>query len=183
MSVKNIAVISADGCYRYLLTREISQRDLLLPDRGVLLVVMLNPSTADAHDDDPTVRKLVAYAERWGYSRLVVVNLYALRSPYPTDLLEAEDPVGPANDAAIREAAAGADTVVAAWGMGPSPSLKIAARARAVIEMIGKPLYCLQVNDDGSPRHPLYLPGNAELSPYPPAAPSHPPRYPPRKTP
>ncbi len=160
------AVLSSDGAYRYLLTREVTQRDLLLADRGTVVFVMLNPSDADAEIDDPTVRKIVAFAERWGFSRVVVVNLYALRSPYPAVLLEHSDPVGPANDTAIREAVKGADQVVAAWGMGPSPSLRIDARARDVVAMISKPLYCLEVNGDGSPRHPLYVPNKTELRLY-----------------
>lgn len=156
--IGNIVVLSPDGAYRYVLWREIRQRDLLIPERGVVNFIMLNPSTADAENDDPTMRRVIDYAARWGFRRLVVTNLFALRSTDPRALLDHVDPVGMGNDAAIRECAAGSEMVVAAWGLGPGPSLKVRDRARAVAKMVGRRLHCVELTDDGvSPRHPLYL--------------------------
>jgi hypothetical protein len=77
---------------------------------------MLNPSTADASVDDPTIRRCTGFSEAWGFDSLTVVNLFAFRSPHPEDLAKVDDPVGPVNDLAIREAVFGASRVVVAWG-------------------------------------------------------------------
>jgi hypothetical protein len=95
--------------YRYRLWRRWS-------DGPVVNFVMLNPSTADAEQDDPTVRRCVGFAKSWGAGGLVVTNLYALRSTDPKALWTADDPVGPENAFHLGSGALGADTVVCAWG-------------------------------------------------------------------
>ncbi|HHM8581358.1 DUF1643 domain-containing protein [Pseudomonas aeruginosa] len=47
------AIISECGQYRYLLTRPGD----CLADKGTAVFLMLNPSTADAALDDPTIRR------------------------------------------------------------------------------------------------------------------------------
>lgn len=84
------ADISACGAYRYRLDRLGA-----LLGRGAVNFVMLNPSTADAEQDDPTIRRCLGYAFRWGFARLIVTNLYALRSTDPRALWEHPDPIGP----------------------------------------------------------------------------------------
>jgi len=148
------AILSECGTYRYVLERH------LVPARHLehpLLFVMLNPSTADAETDDPTIRKCMGFARRWGCTDLTVVNLFALRATSPADLRVHHDPVGPCNDLLIqmavrlhRERRA---PMVAAWGADPFAR----ARARHILRSFG-PFDCLGVNTDGSPRHPLYLP-------------------------
>jgi len=124
---------------------------------------MLNPSTADASVNDPTIRRCIGYTRREGYGSLVVVNLYALRSTDPVELARHAAPCGPDNDAAILAAAEDARLIVAAWGsdtMAP-------ARARAVEHLLdGLPLWCLGTNKDGEPKHPLYLAADLCLLPY-----------------
>lgn len=162
----NLAVLSSDGVYRYTLTRLVDP-ELLGPYRGTVNFVMLNPSTADAQVDDPTVRKCMGFAGRWGFQRLVVTNLYALRATDSTKLLDHRDPVGPGNDAAIREAAEIADLVLVAWGNGPGPSLHLERRAEHVAGLIQKPLFCIEKNlATGTPRHPLYIQNLREPKPY-----------------
>lgn len=156
------AVLSEDGQYRYLLTR--------IWDTSLAPVVflMLNPSTADAFEDDNTIRRLSGvkgFARKMGAGGLIVVNLFALRSTDPRALRDHPDPVGPLNDVFIRQATAGAHTVVAAWGAGGvehgrGPRVAETLRARGV------QLQCLGVTSTGQPRHPLYLPGDAALETY-----------------
>jgi hypothetical protein len=145
--------------YRYLLTR------IWDPATAPAVFLMLNPSTADAMDDDPTIRRCTSFARREGAGGLVVVNLFGLCSTDPRALRHHPDPVGPLNDAFIRRAAAGAGTVIAAWGAagvehGRGPRVAETLRARDV------QLQCLGMTSTGQPRHPLYLPGAAVLEPY-----------------
>ncbi len=106
------AIVSACGRYRYSLTR------VWNPALPRIYFVMLNPSTADATQDDPTIRKCRGFASRAGAGSLKVVNLYALRSTDPNALLAAawEDRIGPENDWHMRGAMNRAGRVVFAWG-------------------------------------------------------------------
>lgn len=110
----NVAQFSPCAKYRYLLTRE------GLGGTGTCLFIMLNPSTADAMVDDATIRRCSGFAQRWGYARLEVANIYAYRSTDPRALRDLADPVGPENDQYIAEAVARADKVVCAWGAHPA---------------------------------------------------------------
>lgn len=146
------ARVSADGRYRYKLSRRWQAGGL------TLLMVLLNPSTADARQNDPTVRRCLGYAQGWGFNCLLVGNLFAYRSRWPRDLLTAADPVGPDNDQALLELAAAADLVVAGWG-NHGQSLGRAAAVRRLLESYG--WHALGWTKSGQPKHPLYLPGSA----------------------
>lgn len=155
------AEIDVTGRYRYRLWRKTSDS----PTDNRVLFVMLNPSTADALVDDPTVRRCVGFAQREGADRLDVVNLFGLRSPKPHLLRLADDPVGPDNDRHIAEAAADADLVVLAYG-----SLKYdswLARADDVLGVLsdrhGGILWTLGSTANGCPRHPLYVAADQPL--------------------
>src|SRR5688500_18287560 len=106
------ATLSACGRYRYHLERRWATH--------VLPIVMLNPSTADAEIDDPTIRRCMGFAKRDGYGGIAVCNLYALRSPSPDDLWRADDPYGPDNGEALRRLALYASVntlpILCAWG-------------------------------------------------------------------
>jgi len=149
------ATISECGQYRYLLWRV---WDDSLPS---VVFVMLNPSTADGQVDDPTVRRCVAFARDWGYGRLDVVNLFPLRATNPSVLRHHADPLGPAGlaDAAILDIARAAPMIVCAWG-GQSMARK---RADTVLRLmlgitgLSKRLHHIGLNQDGSPKHPLYI--------------------------
>jgi hypothetical protein len=144
--------------YRYTLTREL--RGTARPERRVAFV-MLNPSTADETHDDATIRRCIAFARREGGTQLGVVNLYAARATDPRGLRELDDPVGPENDDALRWAAGWADLLIAAWG-----ARAPASRVEQAVAILDRPLACLGVTKDGAPRHPLYLPRTAPLSPW-----------------
>lgn len=148
--------------YRYLLTR------IWDPTVKPLVFLMLNPSTANALTDDPTIRRLAGlngFARREGAGGVVVVNLFSLCSPHPKDLLTHSDPVGRYGDAFIRRASVLGDGVVVAWGAFPVA----VGRGRQVVAGLrdrGVALRCLGRTSAGQPRHPLYLPGDAVLEPY-----------------
>lgn len=142
------AVFSSCETYRYVLSRSWA---MTLPD---VCFIMLNPSTADHAVDDPTIRRCLDFARQWGYGSLQVVNLFALRATDPQALRQVTDPVGPANDQAIVEAARTADRVVVAWGVHGSWRQRDATVCRL---LEGTPLYHLGLTKDGQPKHPLYL--------------------------
>lgn len=157
------ARFSPCGKYRYLLTRE------GLGGLGNAVFIGLNPSTATAEIDDPTIRRCISFARSWGVARLVMLNLFAWRSTDPRGLLKVEDPTGPENDQAISDAVAGAKHVVAAWGSHAFLKSILPARVAAVMRLLharGVELQCLGTAQDGSPRHPLYLPALAPLVPW-----------------
>lgn len=156
------ADISPCGLYRYTLTRH------LTGSGEPLVFVMLNPSSADANDDDPTLRRCIGFGRAFGRCRIHVVNLFAYRTPYTKELKRAHasgvDVVGPRNGQAL-DALAG--TVVCAWGPPAWPFVR--ERAHAVAAQLtsrGVPLLCLGRSKDGSPRHPLMLPGASPLEPW-----------------
>lgn len=159
------AVLSADGLYRYRLTRSWDARKPILP------FLMLNPSTADARQDDPTIRRCVGFARGLGYGGLGVWNLYAFRTDKPTVLWEAQrggvDIIGPENDMKLRNllvwAANTEVPVIAAWGAQAKP-----ARVAWLLEQRGAHnLQALGVAKHGEPKHPLYLPASVRPQPWP----------------
>jgi hypothetical protein len=148
------AEISACGLYRYALTRRWS-------DCPTVAFVMLNPSVADHVRDDPTLRRVTAFAKTWGYGGLAVVNVYAFRATQPADLWKAADPIGPDNDLWLKFVVADCRLIVAAWGANARPE-----RIADVLALPGMSgLTALGVTKGGQPRHPLYL--RADLVPQP----------------
>jgi len=151
------ALISECGKYRYTLTREWDVT------KGKIVFIMLNPSTADAEFDDPTIRRCINFAKDWGYGSLTVGNLYAYRTSSPEVLFARNNTVeeNKINDEWLKTICY-TNAVILAYG---AKKLSI-NRARQVMEtlsditMIG--LYHLGLSKDGYPRHPLYLPGDTK---------------------
>lgn len=171
------ALISDDGFHRYRLWRTLRPQLGVDRDRQVLWV-MLNPSTADSDQDDATIRRCRGFTARWGAGRFEVVNLFGLRATDPDELiranLEGRDPEGDENTAhvldAIREQVPDrGDRVLLAWGahpaalLSPLPDLFRLAAADGT----GPALECLGYTEDGSPRHPLYVPRLQDPLPWP----------------
>ena len=141
------ARISEDGRYRYALLRRWTLGG------GAVAFVMLNPSTADAELDDPTVRRCVGFAKAWGYGAVHVLNLFAYRATDPVVLTFADDPVGSENDVYLLRHAEAGVPMVAGWG-----AHKMArTRAAEVTSRLGIRWLALGTTKDGSPRHPLYV--------------------------
>lgn len=148
--------------YRYWLTRRWS--DPPARTLGTVVVIGLNPSTADAKLNDMTITKCVGFARKWGYGDLAMYNLYALRSTKPSALKAADDPIGPENDAHLLKAFALPGLIVAAWGenVGPDPM-----RVATVLGLIGdRPIYCLGTTKHGQPRHPSRIGYDTALRPF-----------------
>jgi hypothetical protein len=155
--MKKTATISDCGKYRYNLTRE---WDDSLPR---LLFVMLNPSTADAEADDPTIRRCISRAKDNGFGSVEVVNLFAYRATNPDELKRTEDPVGSENDKHIIEAVNRAHTIIVAWGTKGGLNL----RDHYVSKLLSQfGLKCLGMTKDGFPKHPLYIASNKALEDY-----------------
>jgi len=155
------ADLSDCGAYRYSLSRKWGG-DAYRP----IVFVMLNPSTADASVDDPTIRRCMSFAQRESRTGILVVNLFAFRATSPTDMMESRDPIGADNDLVLSNAffqAALTDApVVAAWGAHGS----YRARDREVYELAlarAIKLQCFGRTKSGAPRHPLYLKSDTPL--------------------
>jgi hypothetical protein len=155
-AVQSTATLSPCGLYRYDLTRSWDRA------RPRALFVMLNPSTADATQDDPTIRRCVGFARAWGCGGIVVCNLFALRSTDPKALYRHADPVGPDNDATLLDRAAMAKLTVCAWGAHGH----LRGRGRTVAKLLAAakmPMHCLGLTKTGHPLHPLFVPGATAL--------------------
>ncbi len=151
--VLKMARLSPCGTYRYSLNR---RWDIGRPRVGW---IMLNPSTADAEVDDPTIRRCMGFARSWGYGGIVVRNLYALRATDPRELRKHSDPIGPDN---LLDECASDPLTIAAWGAHGAWRDR-GNSVRSLLNRIGIPLYHLGLTKDGHPRHPLYL--KADLQP------------------
>lgn len=155
------ATISPCGVYRYRLGRRWGEG-------AGLVYVMLNPSTADANQDDPTIRRCIRFAQSNGFDAIDVVNLYAFRATSPADLKRAGYLVGPENDQHILDATRG-QQVCLAWGANAS-GLTRPAEVLKLLRGIHVEPQCLWATRSGHPQHPLMLPASCRLRPF---APQH----------
>ena len=144
------AVYSPCERYRYALTR------IWDPAGGKVMFVMLNPSTATEVQNDPTVERCERRARALGFGAFRVTNIFAWRDTDPRKMRAAADPVGPANDAAILEGAAWADTIVCAWGSHGEHLLR-GPHVETLLRGTGRPLHHLGLTKHGHPKHPLYI--------------------------
>ncbi|MFI5296479.1 MAG: DUF1643 domain-containing protein [Polyangiales bacterium] len=171
------ATFSKCGLFRYVLDRTLppslfAQRD------GYVLFVMLNPSIASETKDDPTWTKCRGFAERWGFSRVKVGNLFAWVSTNPKALRNVVDPVGLDNDAMLAELAAGATRIVCAWGANvrKAPLRDRAEFVQKLLRANARPdveIVALRLLEDGIPEHPLYIPYSVEPVPFGPQLPAN----------
>jgi len=156
-----------DGPYRYRLWR--------MWDRALPMVcwLMLNPSTADATEDDPTIRKVLKFSRAWGYGGVEVANLFAYRATEPGDLIAAAkagvNVAGSFNDQYIMQAMHLCPKLtIAAWGAHGNTQGRASRVMKFCRDALGgeRVLHALKVNADGTPSHPLYLPDDSTPTPY-----------------
>jgi hypothetical protein len=145
--------------WRYLLWRRWD------PARPAANFLMLNPSTADELQLDPSCTRARNYAEDWGYGAVIVTNVFGWRATDPGKMKAVRDPVGAGNDAAIVRAAREAALVVCAWG-NHGAHLERAQAVTALLREAGVALHYLRMNGAGHPSHPLYLPGTLRPVPW-----------------
>lgn len=165
-------VFSHDRVYRYRLSVKWS-------DAPLLHWCMLNPSTADEIQNDPTVERCERRARRMGYGGIIVTNIFALRSTDPEALKMVRDPIGntglhkfdiiqgstPFNDLHILHAAKESAMTICAWG-NHGKFLDRGRHVRALLHQAGIKPYCLKVSGQGEPWHPLYVGYNVQPVPY-----------------
>jgi hypothetical protein len=156
----NGALFSPCRNYRYALFRMWYINDPLV------MFIGLNPSTANEHDNDPTIRRVIRFAQDWGYGGVYMMNLFPLVSSNPDALLNYEsNPLHVAaqveNNKWLEKAYDKCEKVIFAWGN----FYQAQQRAKEVMQMF-KNAEALAINKSGSPRHPLYVPGNVTPQPF-----------------
>lgn len=147
---RSVAVYSADSLYRYALVREWNP---LVPK---LVVIGLNPSTATESVNDPTITRLVRRANAMVAGGLVMLNLFAYRATDPMVMKSVPDPIGPANDIALRVLCKGAPIVLGAWGNDGTFRKRSDQVTRLLLD-VGVSLHALAITKQGQPQHPLYV--------------------------
>lgn len=149
------AILSECETYRYQLWRIWDE------SKPKVLFIMLNPSTADADIDDPTIRRCIGFAKSWGYGGLFVGNIFAYRSTEPKGLFEADDAVGVDNNYHLEQMSEKCEIAVCAWGN--SPIVNKMNTTHKPLKNVRIPLHYIELSKDGTPKHPLYL--KSELKP------------------
>ena len=150
--------------YRYKLWRVFGG-----DDGRTCAFVMLNPSTADADYDDPTIRRCSYFSQRHECSTLMVVNLFAWRATNPKELEEessfGNDIVGPENDRYLQDEIRRSDLTIVGWGAYHSLRTRDLVVHRIALNL-NKQLHCLGRTKAGHPRHPLYIRKDTPLEPW-----------------
>ena len=143
------AILSEDRKYRYVLSR------IWDKSNPMVMIIGLNPSTADETEDDPTIRRCINFADSWGYGGVYMLNLFAFRATKPTDMFEAINPIGSQNDDYLNDYANRVDKVICAWGNDGNYK----NRSSDIKKQLDN-LFYLKMNKTGEPAHPLYLKSN-----------------------
>jgi len=156
--VSRSAFLSECKLFRYSLTRIWDEK---LPR---VLFIMLNPSTADGIADDNTIRRCRGFAEDWGYGGFYVGNLFPFRATEPTDLLASGNPLGKLNNEHIKMMALNSELIICAWGNSRIvKKLEKRFPDYKPLSDLKRYLHYLELSNDGTPKHPLYL--AAEIKP------------------
>ena len=144
------AKLSTDQKHRFSLFRIWDSK------KPTVLFIGLNPSTADALSDDPTIRRCIRFAQDWGFGGFYMVNLFSLRATQPADMLASNDETRVENDLEILKRVESSGLIVCAWGTNGGHR----GRDRTVVKWLadrGYWLFCLERTQDGYPKHPLYI--------------------------
>jgi hypothetical protein len=168
----NDAIFSADGKCRYVLQRTLVDVGRPSSEYRTLGVIMVNPSKAGAEVQDPTVRRVMGFATSLGYERVLVGNKFAHVATDIDELahLQLAEATGEWNDLYLSGIAHVAEQIIVAWGPLAKLPPRLRERWKAVVRILderGKVPMCLGVAKDKHPRHPLMLPKDAALVPWP----------------
>jgi hypothetical protein len=156
----NRCIFSSDRIYRYVLRRQCAAHVSETPRR--IAWIGLNPSTADEVTLDQTLAAVCRYSREWGFTEVVMLNLFAFRTTDPRDLKRATDPIGPDNDKHLLGEVYSVDRVIACWG----DHGRFLGRDRQVSALLGISFECLSKNRSGAPHHPLYLKPRIQPKPF-----------------
>ena len=155
--MKKDAILSDCKKYRYSLSRIWDESKPLIGFIG------LNPSTADHIDDDRTISRCIDFAKFWGAGGFYMMNLFAYRATDPSNMMEAEEPIGTENNNHLLNLSNQVNKIVVCWGNGGIYK----NRSQQVLDLLkGKNLYCFLINKSGQPKHPLYSKSSSQLIPY-----------------
>lgn len=156
--VKGDALFSRDEKYRYTLTRSWNK------GKGNILWIGMNPSTATADVDDPTVRREVLFSMKWGYRKYIKCNIMDYRATHPPMLLQKNvAPCSKKNLSYILKEAKKADKIIFAYGNLKEPLQKYADKIIETLEPMSKKIFIFGNTKNGNPRHPLYIKNTAKL--------------------
>ena len=125
-----------------------------------------DPSTADGTKDDATIRKIIGFSHRWGFSEIIVVNVFALRSRDPAALTLAADPEGPLNQMFLQHHIKHARLTVCAWGDNIRRVRPLSLPPLSLPPLGASNQVCLGRTASGNPRHPLMLAYDTPLEPF-----------------
>lgn len=159
--MSRLTAFSSDRRHRFTLWREWDENKL------PCVFICLNPSTADEQQDDPTVRRCIDYAKRWGYGSFCMLNLFSLRATDPKVMKASFEPHLPANDLFILETVAEAGHAHCAWGNDGAHfdrAEEVLRKLRALQPPVA--LFHLGLTGKGQPKHPLYLKADTDILPF-----------------
>lgn len=158
------AILSLCRGYRYRLERILDK-----PGGPTVALFGVNPSTADEHANDATIRKDLGFGARLGWSRIIKGNVFAIRATDVREVAKANDPRGPDNAWRIQEIIRDADILVACWGNEDKVPPRLRGDfeiMRKVLRKSGKPVMTWGLTMNGSPKHPLMLGYSTSLVTY-----------------
>jgi hypothetical protein len=173
----NRCIFSSDRVYRYVLRcRCIDSAPENTPDPAFvgcssekvqyssrrIAWIGLNPSTADEFLLDRTLVTVCRYSRHWGFSEVVMLNLFAFRATDPSELKRVSDPIGPDNDKHLLIEVRNVERVIACWG----DHGRFLGRDGQVSDLLCVSLRCLTRNRSGAPHHPLYLKSGIRPKPF-----------------
>lgn len=174
-NVRSFATFTPDRRYRYDLVRYWGSRwsddpawrnPIDSPQAAIVAFIGLNPSTADAEKNDPTVKRCMRWAHEWGFHGFVMLNLFAYRATDPSEMLSCRFPIGAENDDIVRHWCFTAHRIVACWGAHGSHRSR-SDEVRAMLKRLDRAACCFGNTSAGEPKHPLYLPQETSLVPLP----------------
>lgn len=152
--MKSTANFSSCRTYRYSLTR------IWDDSKPIYLFIGLNPSIADEVENDKTMERITNFVKEWGGGGFYMANLFAYVATDPDDMKGASEPIGDENDNYIKKLAKSVDKIVLCWG-NHGVHLNRSAEVKKLLSQYD--LYCLDQNQTGEPKHPLYISGDQKL--------------------
>lgn len=171
------AIISECGLYRHRLERQVELHPLIAiaeaypGENKTVAFFGVNPSTADANLDDATIRKMVGFARRWGFSRIIVGNVFPYRATDVRELAKCESAIGDFTTyiGHLKAIAQDADLLVPCWGNSSKVPKELRCRFRGLLRALrttNKPICHLGLTNSGDPKHPLMLGYDTPLTPW-----------------